>query len=208
VDAVDPFDSRTGGAPVIQLILFLLIGVVLFVALFVLARRSARVEGSAQVLIEARQALNTLQSGLLPPEIVERVFAKDDYDYVLSSSPRRIHGLFLKERKRIALCWVNQIRVAILSLKQFHLRSARLYSKLSFQTELRLAVEFAFLLGTCRVLQILLYVRGPYAAPYVVGAMAAGAAKVCEISEKSLAFLKAPEFESVTVGPARNPTIL
>ncbi|MGH9692394.1 MAG: hypothetical protein ACRD4C_15170 [Candidatus Acidiferrales bacterium] len=191
----------------IQLIFFLLIGVLLFVSLFFLARRSSRVEGSAQRLLEARQSLDTLQFGLLPTQIVARIFAKDDFDYVLTGSPRPVHELFLHERKKIALCWVNQIRTHILSLKQFHLRSARFYSRLSFRAEIHLAVEFAVLLTACRLVQVMLYVRGPYAAPYVVGTMAAGAAKVCDISEKSLAFLKAPGFESLTTRSAGNPTL-
>jgi len=196
-----------GGAAVIQLVFFLLVGALLFVSLFFLVRRSSRAEGSAELLFEARQSLNTLQFGLLPAQIVERIFAKDDFAYVLTGSPRPVHELFLKERKKIALCWVSQIRTHILSLKQFHLRSARFYSRVSFWAEINLALEFAALLAACRLLQIMLYIRGPYAAPYVVGAMAAGAAKVCDISEKSLAFLKQPELETLTTRPVGNPTL-
>ena len=177
----------------IQLILFLLIGALLFLSLFFLARRSAHPEGGAQVLLEARQALNTLQNGLLPPEMAERIFAKEDFACVLASGSSQVRELFLKERKRIALCWVNQVRTHILRLRQFHLGVARHYSRLSFRTEANLALEFVFLLGACRALQVALYLRGPYAAPSIVGAMAGAAAKVCDISERSLGFLRASE---------------
>ena len=113
-------------------------------------------------------------------------------NFVRRENPRVAQDLFLKERGKIAVSWVDQIRRQILSLKEFHLGSARLYARLDFATELRLAVEFAVLLWTCRALRVLLYLRGPYAAPQIVGTMAATATRVCEISERSLAFLKQP----------------
>ena len=168
----------------IQLILLLLVATMLLSSLYLLAWRSA------QDLLEARQALNALQNGLLPYEILGRIFAKEDLDYITSATPWCIHELFLEERKRIALSWVGQVRRQLLSLRQFHLGSARFYAQLNFRTEIRLAVDFAALQSACRALQFLLYLRGPYAAPRMVEATAAAAAKVCGISEKSLAFLK------------------
>jgi hypothetical protein len=175
---------------VIQLILFLLVAAMLFFSLYLLARRSWHAEGSAQDLLEARQALNALQNGLLPQEILGRIFAREDLDYITSETPQRIHELFLEERKRIALSWVCQVRRQLLSLRQIHLGSARFYAQLNFRTEVRLAVEFAALQSACRALQFMLYLRGPYAAPRMVEATATAAATVCGISEKSLAFLK------------------
>jgi hypothetical protein len=97
--------------------------------------------------------------------------------------------MFLGERKVIALAWAAQIRKQVLNLMRFHLGSARFYARLSFRIELALALQFAGLLLACRVLQMVLYVGGPYAAPRIVGAMAATAAQVCSISGRSLAFL-------------------
>jgi hypothetical protein len=175
---------------VIQLILFLLVGAMLFFSLYLLLRRSSRAEGSAEELLEARQALVALQLGLLPHETVGRIFATEDLDYVTSETPEFIRELFLEERKGIALSWACQVRRQLLSLRQFHLGSARFYAQLNFRTEIRLAAEFAALLLACRALQLALFLRGPYAAPRVVAVTAAAAVKVCAISEKSLAFLK------------------
>ncbi len=49
-----------------QLVLFLALGSGLIILLFLLARRNRRVEGSAQVVFEARQALVALQMELFP----------------------------------------------------------------------------------------------------------------------------------------------
>jgi hypothetical protein len=173
----------------IQLILFLLVGLLLLISLFSLARRSPRAEGAGEVLAEARQALNALQMGLLPPELVGRIFAKDDLEYVISATPKRVQEMFFRERKRVALSWVRQVRRQILSLRRFHLGAARFYSRLSFRSEMGLALDFVALLLACRALQIFLYLRGPYAAPRMIGMTMSTASRVCEISEKSLAFL-------------------
>jgi hypothetical protein len=173
---------------VIQLILFLLVAAMLFSSLYLLLRRDSRAKGRAQDLLEARQALNALQNGLLPNEILGRIFAKEDLGYITSEASPCVHELFLEERKRIALSWLDQVRRQLLSLRHFHSGSASLYRELDCRTEIRLAVEFAALQSTCRALQFVLYLRGPYAAPRMVEATAAAAAKVCGISQKSLAF--------------------
>jgi hypothetical protein len=175
---------------VIQLILFLLVGAVLFSSLYLLVRRGSHAKGGAQDLFEARQALNALQNGLLPHEILGRIFAKEDLDYITYETSPSVHELFLEERKRIALSWLGQVRRQLLSLKHFHSGSASLYAQLNCRTEIRLAVEFAALQSTCRALQLVLYLRGPYAAPRMVEATASAAAKVCGIAQKSLAFTK------------------
>ncbi len=74
----------------IQLILSLLVGLVLAVSLYFFARRAKpSAEGSAQQFREARQTLDSLQFGLLPNDLVERIFAREDLEYVLSAAPPR-----------------------------------------------------------------------------------------------------------------------
>jgi hypothetical protein len=174
---------------VIQLISFLLIGAMLLISLGFFARGGRRAEGGSGAMVEAKQALNALQAGLLPPELVDRIFAREDLEYVESNTAKEIRELFMEERKIVALSWVSRVRKQILSLKRFHLGSARFYAQLNVRTELSLALDFATLLFACRTLQVFVYFRGPYAAPRIVGSTAATAARVCKISEESLAFL-------------------
>lgn len=176
----------------IELILFLSIGVGLLLLLFILARRPAAVEGSAQGLVETRSALRSLQHALLPAEFVERIFAKQDLQYVVSTAPPEIRDIFLRDRKRIALAWIGQVRRHILSLREYHFRRSRFYSRLSVQNEITLALDFMALLLQCRLLQILLFLAGPNQAPWMAGRTAAAAARICTVSEKSLAFLTPP----------------
>jgi hypothetical protein len=181
----------------IALLLYLLVGVGLLVFLWLLARRKgAPVEGCGRQFVEARQALRTLQEGLLPDNLIQRMFDRDDFRYVMASSPADIGELFLQERKRISLMWVRRVRCEIRNLMQFHLDYSRLHAKLSLLTEIRLGIDFALLLLACRALRILLYVRGPYGARAVVGVMTAAGGRVCAASEKSLAFLNPPALEA------------
>lgn len=191
----------------IQLIFFLSIGVLLFASLFFLARRKPRPEGSSGALIEARQALMALQAGLLPVELVKRIFAREDWEYVRAEAPSAVRDLFMQERKKVALLWVEQVRTQIHSLRRFHRGAARSYARLNPKTEMELALSFAGLLMACRAVQMVVYVGGPYAAPQMVASMANAASKACKISEQSLAFLNAAQLGMLN-GPSTGQAAL
>ena len=177
----------------IQMIIFVIVGAGLLIILYLFALRTdPKAEGGAQALLEARDAVASLRTGLLPAELVARVFAQDDLDFV-SESGYRVQEMFRKERKRIALSWVAQLRRQVLNLKEFHSGQSRLYARLDIRSEIFLALNFASLLTLCRVLQVLFYLRGPHAARNLVGSAILAAGKVCTVSERSLAFLTPAE---------------
>jgi hypothetical protein len=188
----------------IGLLLYLMVGIGLLVFLWLLARRErAPVEGCGRQFVEARQALRTLQLGLLPENLIERIFDPEDFRYVTAASSEDIGNLFLQERKRISLMWVRRVRCEIRNLMRFHLDYSRLHAKLSLLTEIRLALDFGVLLLACRALRVLLYWRGPYGAGALVGVLTAAAGRVCASSAKSLAFLNPPglgSFRSSSAG--------
>jgi hypothetical protein len=189
---------------VIQLILFLVLAALLLLALFYFARPPAQSEAGAIALVDASRALSSLQMELLPPGMVARIFASEDLDYIDSSASEEIRRMFLAERKQIALSWVGYLRGNVLSLRRFHLGSARLYAGLNFRSEAALAVDFAFLLFACRVLEVMLWLRGPYGALRIVRATTAGATRVCQISEKSLGVLRSGSAHPLGSPPAGN----
>jgi len=173
---------------VIQLILFLSIGAALLFAL-TFSLRPRRAEGGSTALVQARQALSVLQGGLLPAEMVARVFDRTDLDYVELHGSSEVRRLFLEERTRVALLWISRVREQLQSLREFHAGAARHYAGLNPLTELSLLMDFTRLMLACRILQAFVYLRGPYTAPRIVGATAATAARVCSVSQESLAFL-------------------
>lgn len=176
----------------IALILYLLIGVGLLALLTVLAlRKHSPVEGSAHLFVEARDSLLTLQQGLLPSDLIRRIFDRSDLEYVTGNMPAEIQSLFLAERKQISVQWVRRVRLELRNLMHFHRGHSRFHGEISVLAELRLASSFAALLVACRFLETIFYFRGPYAAPSLVRATASAAARLCATSEKSMSFLNA-----------------
>ena len=184
----------------IELIGFLGVSAVLLVTLYFFFRADVRTEGSAQTIVDARLALTALQDDLLPPHLVERIFAKDDLIYLESHASPRVREIFLSQRKQLALSWVKQVRGQVLNLRRFHLGSARFHPRLSFMTEGALAARFAFLLIECRALQAALYVRGAYGAPALVAMASGTAAKLCSVSERNLSFLRPVHMKALADG--------
>lgn len=186
-----------------SLVLFLALGASLLLLLvFALLRRPGRPEGSSQALLDARQALSVLQHDLLPPEIVQRVFAKQDLEYVLACTPEPVHRVFVDERRKVAMIWVRQVRRGVLSLRAFHLGQARHYSRVNLATEVQLAANFALLLMSCRALEIALFFGGPYATPQILGGTVGVAARLCRVSQQSLAFLSPDLLGDLSEGSA------
>ena len=172
------------------LIAFFLLGVVFLALLYFFAlRKNVRPEGGAEALLEARHALNSLQTDLLPAALVERIFARDDLDFVSATCSQETRELLLRERRRIAGCWIAQVRAKVLSLQRFYSGRSRSYAQLDFRTELSLGFGFASLLIACRVLEAVFYVRGPYTAPKIVARTIGAAADLCATSAQSLGFL-------------------
>ena len=173
-----------------QLVIFLAVAVGLLVLLVVAMRRQpARAAGSAGDLVTAKRTLESLQLGLLPPELVERVFGQRDLAYVETMGSRDIRDLFLSERKRLAVTWIRRVRRQIRELKDFHVSRSRMFTHMSWRKEFSLAIDFAGLEVRCGVLHFLLRWRGAYAAPDFARRTAAAAGRTCSILDQSLAFL-------------------
>jgi hypothetical protein len=178
----------------IGLIISLLV-VVALIAVLVLSARGRNAPtavGSGQEIVEAREALDRLQTGLLPAEFVERIYDRADLEYVIKSAPREVQKQFIAERKRIAIAWIERVREEIRELWNFHLRESRRHAAMSVRSEIALAFDFYSLLAACRILQLFVQIRGPYAVPGIVRGTMAAAERVCEASERSLAVLTPP----------------
>lgn len=163
----------------IQLVPFVAVAILLLFTLFVLLRHSPSSQEPADTLSEARQALRSLETGLLPLDIVERIFAKADCEYVRSQGLDAAYGVFLEERRRIALAWVKQVRQRVMTLWHFHNRAIRHSPDLKFSSEARLGWNFVVLLSACQTLELLIYVVGPFTAPSMVGSASRAAARIC-----------------------------
>ena len=193
----------------IQLVLSILLGTGLFALLYLVWSRDRMYPASgADALIQAQQAISTLKVGLLPGALITKVFAQEDFRFVASLSSPAVQSAFIKERKKLALFWIRQVRSQILSLRKFHLGQSRFYARLSPWTELSLAVSFSTLLAECRALQVIIFLRGPYGFPRLIGRTIAAASRVCGVSEKSIAFMAVPNSKISGTGGPENQAAL
>jgi hypothetical protein len=162
-----------------QLIPFLAAALLLFVTLFLLLRHNPPTSPAVDELNEARQALASLEKGLLALDIVERIFARADREYVRSQESDAAYSVFLEERRRIALAWVRQVRQRVMTLWRFHNNAMRHSPDLKLGSEARLAWNFVVLLLACQTLELLIYAAGPFTAPSMVGSASRSAATIC-----------------------------
>ncbi len=172
--------------------LLVVVGLVVVLALSARRRTAPTAVGSAQDIVGAREALDHLQKGLLPAEFVERLYDREDAEYVMKVAPREVQQQFMAERKRIAIAWIERVREEIRELWHFHLRESRHHEAMSIRSEMALAFDFYSLLMACWVLQLAVRVRGPYEVAGAVRTTMAAAARVCAASERSLGMLTPP----------------
>lgn len=68
---------------------------------------------------DPHQALEWLQHDLLTPEIIARIFAFDDWDFVRSNSTPTVQHSFRRERTQTAVLWLRQTQKQVTQLMTF-----------------------------------------------------------------------------------------
>lgn len=178
-------------------ILFLTVGSFLLVVLFLFLHSSSpssKISGRSQ----AQEVLNTLQAELLPDWFVDRLFSRDDWEFVRQEVPG-ILRLFDSGRKSVALFWLRQTRDYVAQLMEFHVRLSRQHPDLSPATEVKLTFEYVQFQLLCKVLAAMIRMMGPVRVRAVAERVADMATHLGEVSEKALASLD--EVVPVKVAP-------
>lgn len=125
------------------------------------------------VLLGAKQMLSQreLQDGFdaldgdavepCPREFAERIFARSDWEFVSKLKSRGIENFFQRERKSVALLWVQQTASRIRRVMREHGKAVRSSRDLEFATEVKLFWRYSELMLVCGVLFISIYLAGP-----------------------------------------------
>jgi len=169
------------------LISYVGIGLLLLILLVLWVQRSGRSVAGAPELPEAREALTSLQLNLPPRELVERIFAVQDWDFVSSQTLPPIRRVFLQGRRAVALSWLARTRKQAARLMNFHVRAVRRNANLSPAVEIRLAINYLLFLLVCQVLLGFIWVGGPFRARRMVGYTLGAAEQLWLISGQLLA---------------------
>jgi hypothetical protein len=139
----------------------LLIGFVLLTLLLFVATRGI----SAARELSSRSDVPCSEDGaelaLCPPEFVSRIFSSDDAKFVSATNSPELRKLFSRERKMVALLWVQQTSAAIQRIMREHLQLARQSEDLEFATELKLIGLYVELMLVCGMLFVAIQSAGP-----------------------------------------------
>ncbi len=96
-----------------------------------------------------------------PPELVARVFSREDWQLISQTHSPYLERLFLRERKRVALLWVRQTSRGIQQVMRNHTEAAKQAADIRFRTELSLFLMYIALLLMCGTLSLLITTVGP-----------------------------------------------
>ena len=142
----------------------LAIGLLLIALLAILLRRPESVddEGFSQ-LSNDDSFTGSLRFEERRKDIVERIFGREDWDFMVSQGSKELQRLFLFERKHIALCWLSEIRNQARAAMRFHVSHAGRSKKLVPLLELRMALDYFSIRLKCELIAFVLLLRGPVA---------------------------------------------
>jgi len=107
------------------------------------------------------------KSGAIPDQLeatalAERIFSREDQEFVARLQSRRLQQLYLEERRRVAVHWVRRTSEDVSGIMRKHRLSSRQSTNLNAATEAKLFWQFVELKFLCGVLQLLARVSGPH----------------------------------------------
>jgi len=156
---------------------------------------------------EAESALTSLQWQILPSGSVGRIFALEDFDFISSQTTRDIQRLFQQERKALAISWLRHTRQQIARLMDLHLKLASYTDDPGPAVEFKLATHYLSFIVVCRLLLILVWIRGPFRVQKVVGYTTHAAHSLCTVFSSRLVNINPARLGPVTPGSAHTSTV-
>jgi len=138
----------------IELILPCAIAVILLLILFFATSGNSLTDES--FLEEECEGRASHSKAACPSELVDRLFSREDWQFVAKLGSDPLLRIFRKERKAVASLWVRQISWEISRTMQEHTNAARHSVDLKVGIELRLFCRFSALRMLCGLLVVLI----------------------------------------------------
>jgi hypothetical protein len=136
------------------------IGLLLMGLLAVLFRRTEAADGSFSVP-DSGSSLAATRFEDRRKDILDRIFGREDWDFVLNHASKETRRLFLIERRKIALYWLSEIRSASKAAMRVHVAHASKSESLRPMQELRLALDYFTIRVKCGFMAVMILLRGP-----------------------------------------------
>jgi hypothetical protein len=139
----------------------LMIALLLFLFLLLLATRGMSSARELSSRLDVPLHDDPAELAPCPPEFVPKIFSRDDWEFVSAAKSPHLERLFRRERKAVALLWVQQTSRAIQLVMREHAAAARQSDDLEFTTEAQLFLQYVQLMFVCGILFAVIQSTGP-----------------------------------------------
>jgi hypothetical protein len=95
-----------------------------------------------------------------PLEFVSKIFCSDDLSFVSRMDSPYLQKLFQRERRAVALCWVQQTAATARGIVRGHLEASRRQQDLVFLTEMGILLRYVQIQSLCFVMSLSIRLAG------------------------------------------------
>jgi hypothetical protein len=139
----------------------LAIAVILLGLLFVLVIRGDLYGQESEARSDLVSAEEESGSEICPPEFVPLIFGPRDQEYVSALRCSGLEELFRRERKEVAIFWIQQTFASIRRIMKSHVQATRSAADLRISTEINLFGRYVELFLLCSLLLAFVKMVGP-----------------------------------------------
>ena len=139
----------------------LTIALLLFLFLLLLATRGISSARELSSRLDVQLHDDPADLAPCPPEFVPRIFSSEDWEFISAAKSPYLQELFRRERKAVALLWVQQTSRVIHRIMREHAAAARQSDNLEFTTEVQLFLQYVQLMFVCATLFSVIQATGP-----------------------------------------------
>jgi hypothetical protein len=122
--------------------------------------------GSIEAVERKRRAC---REALRHPEIVPRIFSREDREFILKLRSPRLQRVYEEERREVALHWVRRTSQEVYEIMRMHRLTSRHSVNLKVSTEASLFLQYLRLRFICGLLVLLIKAFGPHALSDLAG---------------------------------------
>jgi hypothetical protein len=134
-------------------------GIVFFLAFFLRSKREAREEN--QVIGPGEGGLDDLWREQAASSALLGIFSSEDQQFIVTQASAQLTALFRRERKRLALRWIERQKCASADVMRRHREETRSAADLRPSSELSLFFRYGKLRFLFEVLAVSVWLVGP-----------------------------------------------
>ena len=138
-----------------------IVGAVLFVAFFRRSTQDAREEARAACMVGSEYSDSWEDGSAASYLVLQRIFSQDDENFVVGESDPGTTGVFRRERKSLALRWIERRKLEASAAMRNHRQAARGAADLRPSEEMMLLLRHAKLSLMCELLAVTVWLAGP-----------------------------------------------